>query len=629
MMSTAQPGTGAAVVDTDEETLVATLGRSSVLAQCTRQELARLVPFFRQRQLEPGETLCLAGQPAGELWLVLHGSLRLKRADESTHDIAQGFVGEEAALGIGSYLADIVAIAPTTVASLTKDVIPHVLLGQNARAEAFGRSLINAFASKREEVVTVAVERESEAMSPALGLWKLLGWIGAVVLPLLLLQLTATNGLRWEQQQLAAVLVSTASLWIFGAVPPYVAGLLVVLVCVTLGIVPTTVVLSGYASNGFFLALSIFSLAAVLVESGAINRTFLLLMKYCPRSAFWHDVAAFFSGVLLTPLVASSRDRAQVLAPLAIETAESLGYGRGSTDRTRLLVATFMGLSLFSPMFLTGGALNLMLYSSLPEQVQDAIPALRWVVAALAASMVMLAAFFAMYAVVFRHASTPREPRAIIDAQLKVLGPIRSKEWLAVGGVLLFLAAVATVSVHKVDHRLVALTIVCGYLVLGQLGKTQLNLHIDWSTLILLGSVIGLISTIVHVDLHTVVGAQLPWLSDVMMHDPRLFVPMLAATVVVGELCIPQAGTLIAILAVPLAIVNGMNPWVITFVILLMSDTWWIPHQSESYRKFRDVVRANTPFDEKVFLRLSRAMAVARIVALVASVVYWESLRLL
>lgn len=621
------PVTGVAAVGFDSEALVATLGRSTVLAQCSRQELARLIPFFRHRELQPGEALCLAGQPAGDMWLVLQGTLRLKRADESLLEISHGFVGEEAALGIGSYLADIVAIGPATVAALAKDAVPPVLLGQNARAEAFGRSLISAFAPTRFDPAPVAAA--PDRLPPVLALWKALGWIAAVVAPLLLLQLVADSGLRWEQRQLAAVLVSTGALWIFGAVPPYVAGLLVVLVCVTLGIVPASVVLSGYASNGFFLALSIFSLGTVLVESGVINRIFLLLMKHCPRSAFWHDVAALFSGFVLTPLVASSRDRVRVLAPLAVESAETLGYHGGSRDRTRLLLATFMGLSLFSPVFLTGGALNLMLYGSLPEQVQDAIPALRWVVAALAATVVMLGTFFAAYALVFRHASPPREPRTTIDAQLTLLGPVRPTEWLAVGGVLLFLGAVATVSAHKVDHRLVALTIVCGYLVLGQLGRTHLNLHIDWSTLMLLGTVIGLISTIVYVDLHGVIAAQLPWLSHTMANNPRLFVAMLAGVVLLGELWIPFAGTLIAVIAVPLGMFNGMNPWVIVFVILLMSDTWILPHQSETYRTFRDAVRSSAPFDEKLFLRFNGAMAVGRIAALAASIFYWESLLLL
>ncbi|MGV3590397.1 MAG: SLC13 family permease [Gammaproteobacteria bacterium] len=626
-MSGGSPPIGHAPTPADTEILIATMAGTEVLAQCTRQELSRLVPFFRHRELQPGETLCEAGQPAGDMWLLLDGTLRMERTDHMTQEVSAGFVGEEAALGIGCYLSRIVAVGRTTVAALGKDVIPHALGGQNPRAEAFGRSLIRAFAPTPFDEPPPEVDHDR--LTPAMAVRKSLGWLAAVGLPLWFLDKVPNGALLWEQRQLTAVLISAAALWMFGAVPPYVAALLVILVCVTLGIVPAGVALSGYASNGFFLALSIFCLGAVLVESGVVNRLRHIAMKRCPRSAFWHDLAAMGAGIALTPLVASSRDRARVLAPLAVEAAETLGYANGSRDRTRLLLATFMGLTLLSPMFLTGGGINLLLYGSLPEQAQVNIPMLRWTVGALPAAAVMLLAYLVAYLAVFRNGAVPRTPDVIVDAQLRVLGPVRTGEWVAVGGVLVFLIAIASVNVHKVDHRLIALTIVCGYLLLGQLGKVELNLHIDWSVLMLLGSVIGVIATIVYTNLHEVMAAAWPWLTDTMKYEPRLFVAMLAAAVVLGELLIPIAGTLIGIVAVPLAIVNGMTPWVIIFVILLMSDAWFLPRQSETYRMFRASVRRNSAFDEPFFLRFNGVMAMARIVALIVSIPYWEALRIL
>jgi DASS family divalent anion:Na+ symporter len=604
--------------------LVEALSRSPVLSRCSRQDLARLLPFLRERRLEPGEALYSAGQPAGDMWLVCRGTLRLTRADDSSEEIADGLVGEEAALGLGSYLSDVVAVEAATVVAVGRDVVPAELRGSHPRGQAFYRSLIDVFAPAR--VTAVEAGAAAERLTLAFAGWKLLGWIGAVVSPVVMLYLFQGTALRWEQQQLAAVLVSSAMLWVFRAVPPYVAGLLVVLVCVTLGIVPTPVVLSGFASNAFFLALSIFCIGAVLIESGMIVRAFLLLVKHCPRSAFWYDMTAVLSGLLLTPIVPSAPDRARVLAPLAMETAQTLGYRHGSRDSMRLALATFMGLSLFSPMFVTGGALNLVLYGSLPEQVQDAIPAARWVVAALAAALVLLAAFLVAYAVAFRRPAAPRDPRQTIDAQLAVLGPVRPAEWVAIGGVLLFLGAIASVSAHKIDHRLLALAIVCGYLVLGTLGEEQLNLRIDWSMLLLLGTLIGLVETIVYVDLHSVIAAQLPWLSQIMKYDSRLFVAILAVVVVFGRLWIPRAGALAALYAVPLALVNGMSPWVVVFVILVANDAWVFPYQSEVFRTFRDAVRTAMPFDDRLVRRFTTAMAIARLVALAVSVLYWEHL---
>jgi DASS family divalent anion:Na+ symporter len=280
-------------------------------------------------------------------------------------------------------------------------------------------------------------------------------------------------------------------------------------------------------------------------------------------------------------------------------------------------------------MFLTGGALNLMLYGSLPEQVQDATPGLIWFVNALVANLVLVAAYLIAHRVLFRRSDAPAAARGTIEAQLEVLGPVRTTEWLAAGGVLLFVIAVATVSTHKLDHRLLALAVVCGYLVLGILGKDELNLHIDWSTLILLGALIGLVATVVSVDLHTVIADRLPWLSHAMEFRPRIFIAILAACVVLGGLWIPRAGALIGLFAVPLAMLNGMNPWIVIFTILLMNDAWILPSQSEVYRTFRDMARSIGPFDERLFLTFNATMTAARVAALAVSVVYWESLRIL
>lgn len=616
------------VDDSSRAQLAAKLSGSRVLAQCSRQEVARLLPFLRERRLHPGEALCRAGQPASDMWIVLDGTLRLMRADASRHDVSDGLVGEEAALGIEHYLADVVAVDNVTVAALGSELAPAVLRGDNNRARAFCSSLIGAFAPTTFTARAAADEQDHRLPLPVAAR-KLAGWIAAIVAPLLLLRLAADSALRWEQAQLAGALVSTAMLWISGATLPYVASLLVVLVCVTLGVVPTSVVLSGFASNGFFLGLSIFCLAAVLIESGVINRGFLLLMKWCPRSALLYDLAALAAGIVLTPIIPIASDRARVLAPLAIDLAQTLGYERGSRSQQRLLVATFMGLALFSPMFLTGGALNLMLYGALPVQVQEATPGMRWVLAAIAAAAVMLAAFAAAYFWCFRPSATPQAPGATIAAQLELFGPVRLTEWLAVGGVLLLFGAMATVSWHKIDHRLLPLALVCGYLVLGTLGRNQLNLRIDWSALILLGSLGGIVATIVYVDLHTVIAGELPRLRDIMRYQPRVFVALLAAIVVIASALVPYAGALVGVLAIPLAMVNGMSPWVILFVILLMTDVWIRPASSELFRTFRGIARAHGPFDDRLFLRFNLAMVVARVVALAASIVYWEDLLVL
>jgi DASS family divalent anion:Na+ symporter len=621
------------VIEEDEfppDVLIAKLAKAPVFSKCNRDEVVGLLPFVSQKHLQAGETLCRTGDPANDTWLVLRGSLHLQLDAESSRTAGPGeLVGEEAALGISTYLDDIVATEPTTVLAIRREFIPARLMEPGSRAPAFCQSIIQIFSAEKLSFAPTHVVETDKGLSPATAILKVIGWIAAAVLPLLVLWSDGGVALQWEQKQLAAALLSGAVLWVFRLVPPYVTGLMVVLVCVTLGVVPTSVILSGFASSGFFLALSAFCLGAVVIDSGLISRVFLLVMKHCPRSSFLYDLAVMSVGAVLTPLVPSEHDRARIMAPLVAQSAESFGYKRGSRETTRLMLAAFMGFTLFAPILLTGSALNLSLFGSLPEQVQAAFPWMRWTAAAAVAGVVLLLGYFGLSAILIGRTAPPRLSEKVVSAQLKVLGPMRSVEWLAISGAILFLGAVATVSLHKVDFRLIGLSVICGYLVLGALGKTQLNVEIEWSYLILLGTLIGSVATIQYVDLHTVMGQHLPSLSEIMKYQPRVFVGILAATVFIAGLWVPLAGLLVGLYAIPLAIVNGMNPWVVVFVVLLMNDCWFWTVQSKSYPAFRSFVRTQTAYDENLFLKVNAGTVVLRVLALIVSIPYWEYLRIL
>jgi divalent anion:Na+ symporter, DASS family len=273
--------------------------------------------------------------------------------------------------------------------------------------------------------------------------------------------------------------------------------------------------------------------------------------------------------------------------------------------------------------------LNLALYGSLPEQVQHGFPWLQWTIAASVAAGVMLVAYTGLSALVFHQSSRPRLSHESIRAQLKVLGPMSGIEWMSLGGALFFFAALMTPSAHQIDHRLIGLILVAIYLVLDVLKSDQINIDIDWSCLVLLGTLIGMINTVAYVDLDRFGAERLPWLSQMIKTQPHLFIAILSAVGLVARLLIPAAGALVALFFIPMTVVNGMNPWVVAFVILMMQDCWFMPGQSSSYRTFRSIVRLHQAYDERLFLRINAATVVMRMLAIAVSLVYWQQVHLL
>ena len=89
----------------DLEKTVDVLRNSAIFSGWERAELARLVPYLSTREIEPGRLLCLRGESADTLYILLEGSARVRSGNDSLllapggdHDCA----GQEAAFGAAS-----------------------------------------------------------------------------------------------------------------------------------------------------------------------------------------------------------------------------------------------------------------------------------------------------------------------------------------------------------------------------------------------------------------------------------------------------------------------------------------------------------------------------------------------
>ena len=69
-------------------------------------------------------------------------------------------------------------------------------------------------------------------------------------------------------------------MWVFELVKEFLPALFAILLILILGLAPTDVVLSGFSSSGFFMAMSILGLGTVIVLSGLSFRFLLWLLRY-------------------------------------------------------------------------------------------------------------------------------------------------------------------------------------------------------------------------------------------------------------------------------------------------------------------------------------------------------------
>jgi len=298
---------------------------------------------------------------------------------------------------------------------------------------------------------------------------------------------------------------------------------------------------------------------------------------------------------------------------------------------TGLAITTFTGASLLSAIFLSSKSVNFVIYGLLPDQAQAQFQWLFWLYASAATGATLTIAYFVLFSLMQRNGEIHLLNKEQIAAQLHLLGPIRNREWSAVLGMGVFMLAVLTAAIHKIQPPWVAVAILYALLVYGFLDKKEFREKIDWPFLVYLAGIVGLVGTFNSVGLNDLLAANLVRLGSFMRTDFALFVPVLAAVIFVIRLAVPISTTIVVAAAVfmPLAVASGINAWVVGFTILVLGEMWFFPYQCSYYLQFRELMAKSGNYDEAAFLRFNVIMNFAKIGAIYASFPYWKWLGLL
>jgi TRAP-type C4-dicarboxylate transport system permease large subunit len=114
------------------------------------------------------------------------------------------------------------------------------------------------------------------------------------------------------------------------------------------------------------------------------------------------------------------------------------------------------------------------------------------------------------------------------------------------------------------------------------LSRNDFIARIDWAFLFLLGSMIGIVATMNHLGIDRFIMGELSWLGEYMRQDFGLFVLALSTVFLLARLFIPlnQAIIVFAAALIPIASNAGISPWVVGFVLLILAETAFFPHQS-------------------------------------------------
>lgn len=606
--------------------IVARLRSDPMLASARHEDLARLLVHIEIRRYGEGETIFAAGQAATHLYLVRAGeiSLRGPASEVSVHDRC----GEEAGLDTPAYLLDAVAAGPVEAIAIPR----QSLAGLYRHSPDLKDRLYLALLARTSSAPAASPGApEKSAGAPRLPARHLLGWLATLIVPAAILVFGPRSELSDASLVFLAILASTILMWAFHLVDEFIPGLFALFAVLATGLAPPAVALSGFTSDGFFIAMSILGLGTVIVASGLSYRFLLFLLKSLPNRPVFHDLGLIFTGILLTPMVPSINNRVTLVHPFLADMIETLGYRPNSRAATRLAIAAFTGVSVLSAVFVSSKSPNFVVFGMLSPQDQDRFQFMDWFFAAAAAGAVMLAAYLLLSAWIFRHEPPARLAKPQIEAQLRLLGPMKNREWAALAGIVLFILGVATASLHRMQPPWLGMAILYGLLVLGFLRKSEFKEKIEWPLLLYLASIIGIVGTFNYLGLDQWLAAYLGILGNFLGSNLAVFVLVLFVFMSLVRIFIPISAAIVifATVLMPLSESSGVSAWVVGFIVLTLGELWLLPYQCSYYLQMRELDRGRRLYDERQFLRFNACMNVFRVLALLLSIPYWRVLGIL
>jgi len=596
-----------------------------LFASFALQSFSKLFDGAQTHYFNAGETIAKAATPADGLWLSLGEHLAL--SDYQGGDLGLASVmGEEAIAGHASYMRTAVATSDGAQIRIPRQTLQDVLAEEPALTKRAHNALLGSFGGSVAPATAKIIDNTNQKAFQK----HFLGWAAALISPILVLLMGSVMSWDLPNTIFISILCATVCMWVFSLVDEFVPPLFAVAAMLLVDLAPTSVVLSGFASSGLILFVAVYVLGGVMVATGLSYRLIVLLRTILPDTAFWHGFSLVISGYALSPSMPSANARLALLLPFYRVYCSNPNIKVGSRAHTRLAAAVFCGSMNMSPMFLTSKSANLIILAMLSTQLQDEFQGMFWFVAALVCAAVMTVGHFVLEQIFFAGPPLPVAGNEKLRLQASLLGPLRTDEWFALSALALFIFGALTTSWHHVALPWIGGFILVALLLYGLVSKKNFQQYVDWPMVFFLLSLQGITSTMDY--LHIVDQLKPLVRAAAAIVNEEFWRVVLVELVVVSivRLALPiTAGAVVSvILLLPLAEATGVNPWVVGFIAAMFSDMWFMPYQSSNYAQLRGAQPKAEMFDEPLFLRYNLATCAVRLLAVFASIPYWQYLGL-
>ena len=562
-------------------------------------------------------------------FFVVNGSVNLKNTNFEKKVNAGHFFSCESVLGLQNHTAKAICIDECTIISLS-DAALNTLINLNPDALAYFSA--NAFENlgtveKQSAPATKLKTFSESSMFDFEGsIWS---WLALLICTPALYAYMQTPAISSDARIFLTFLAVCIFMWVFRLVPYYIPALFTILGTLAVDIAPVTVVLSGFSSESFIMIMALSAVSLVVIKSGILYRALIKLLSVSKCSYNFYNFILFFIGSILTLFIPAIVTRCQIMAQLTNEARDLLNTKKTDSFSTSLAVTGFFGASLFSTIFFTGSLMNFLVQSILPTQEQTQFRSLGWIKASIMMGAFFLVGYLVAFFAVFFNKEKCELKKEILISKLNVIGKISIVEWCAISAVAFLSVGFFTYFQHHIHPAWVATITMVALVGVGAFSKKDFQTGIDWAFIIFIATCSGIGATLNYLGLNDTIAKNLVNLLGTNFKDPFYFISLIIISTLLIRMFLPITPSVVILctILIPISSFYDISPWLVSIVILVTADMWFLPYQNFFYVMFEEF--SNSNYNKKKFILFNIIMNIVRVGGIYLSMPYWSKLGLM
>lgn len=455
-------------------------------------------------------------------------------------------------------------------------------------------------------------------------------WLMVALFALLLVVfLVPQDGLDSQGRWILGIFAFTVILWAFSPLENAAVTLLL-LGLLTVAGVPYRVVLSGFASGGFWILLTVLFFGYAMKKTGLARRISFAILSLFPPGYGGILFSFFLIGIVLSLGIPSMTVRTAIMIPIAWALVQAVGLeprSRGSAlimlsavEMAVLPGVAFLYGSLWGPTVDRLFASSEIPLSWLAYARVFSLPVLVWCLLLLVANIWLLGP------------KTPlRLEKNFIRGQLDEIGPWQGREIFTAGVILACILFWTLDSYHGLPSFTVGLFAVALFSIQGTVTHESFSTGIPWALLIFFGGLFSLPEILEANHLDTWLAQYLIPLATPLLQSPLILILALAVAMVVFKFIDPTGFLALTALFLPLQALFAearIHPLVLTAILILPAHPFWASYQNIWVAMTEGITEKKAFSDAQRVHYSTLYLGVTLVVLLLASY-YWKGLELL